>query len=364
MEGARPAGHAGPPTRRQILKRLAASIALFGAVLLCSAEVVLRAGGWFAERVRIQEPPGPDGFGVPDPAVGRLLAPNRSGTYSRTEFSYEVRSNSLGFRDEDLPAVKEPGEVRLWIIGDSITSGYGVREEDRFTDLLEKALDSPERVRGRNGRRVRIVNSGIVGLGTLSQAAILEKFIDRVIPDAVLLAFTTDNDFSDNLHYVRWKARGGEFEERADADAGPVRLFFRHHSHFYHLLGTLKRLPEKSVRVSPEERTATIQGLERFRSICAERGLPLTVALVATRGTYHKLARPESYEADTYRITREILREGGFRVVDTIARIRTDADLRGQFFRVDTHPNEAGHARIAEILSGVDLLSPGAVGGS
>jgi hypothetical protein len=342
--------------RRQILGRLAASLAVFGAVFVVSVEIGLRLGGWFTERVVVFQPPAPDGYSVFDPDIGRLLIPGRSGVCRRTEFTYSVRSNDLGFRDEELPAVKDPEELRLWVIGDSVTSGYGVPEEERYTEILERLLDSAGRVKERNGRRVRVVNSGISGLGTRSEAAILDRFIDRVQPDAVLLQFTTDNDLSDNLHFTRWKVRGGEFEEPQDGDAGPVRRFLRHHSHLYHLLGSLKRLNAPAIPVSPEERAATSEGLEAFRSICDRRAVPLTVALMAMRGTFDSLDSPGSYEWDSYQVATEILRAGGFRVIDTIGRVRSDADRDRQFFTLDPHPNAMGHARLAGILAEEDLL--------
>src|SRR5436190_20010067 len=46
-----------------------------------------------------------------------------------------VRSNSLGLRDREMPP-KTPGKYRIAVIGDSITWGQGIEENERFTNLL------------------------------------------------------------------------------------------------------------------------------------------------------------------------------------------------------------------------------------
>lgn len=350
------------PAIRKILLRLGASIVLFAVVLVVSLEVVLRLGGWYADLLLVAENPAPDGFGRFEPEIGRMLEPGRSGVCRRTEFTYPVRSNSLGFRDDELPSTKETGELRLWVLGDSITSGYGVREEDRFTERLEEILES-RRHTGTRGR-IRVVNSGIAGLGTSAEAVLLERFFDRVEPDAVLLDFTTSNDFEDSHAFTVWKREGGGPAALRAPEVGSFRLFCRNHLHFYHMLGALKRRPAASLPLSPDERRETAAALERIRAYCARREVPLTVALMTTLASMVDIDRSGRYQAEAYRTARDLLEVGGFRVVDTIGRFRAESDYRRFFYPMDTHPNAAGHARIAEILSETDLLSPAETGGS
>lgn len=50
-----------------------------------------------------------------------------------------MRSNSSGFWDKEFVLQKPPDRCRIAFLGDSFTWGLGVREEERFTDLLAAA---------------------------------------------------------------------------------------------------------------------------------------------------------------------------------------------------------------------------------
>lgn len=64
--------------------------------------------------------------------------------------------NSRGVRDrEEVCAPKRPGERRVVCIGDSVTLGWGVREEDAWPRLIEEPL--------RRRADVRTVNCGFAG---------------------------------------------------------------------------------------------------------------------------------------------------------------------------------------------------------
>ncbi len=74
-------------------------------------------------------------------------------------------------------AAAEP--LRLLALGDSLTAGYGLREEDGFTTQLERAL----RARGYD---VEVINAGVSGDTTAGGLARLDwALADR--PDAVLV---------------------------------------------------------------------------------------------------------------------------------------------------------------------------------
>ena len=71
-----------------------------------------------------------------------------------------ISTNALGFRDRELER-KQDGELRILLLGDSITFGYGVSAEETYGRKLEAILAS------RLGRRVRTVNAGIGGFNTV-----------------------------------------------------------------------------------------------------------------------------------------------------------------------------------------------------
>ena len=72
---------------------------------------------------------------VPHPERGFGLVPgDRSFTYD-----CEVRVNTHGLRGPEIRA-KQPGEFRVLLIGDSLTFGHGVHEEETIGAFLRAEL--------------------------------------------------------------------------------------------------------------------------------------------------------------------------------------------------------------------------------
>src|SRR5215472_4056700 len=77
---------------------------------------------------------------------------------TRPEFSVRVTTNALGFREPRLPAPKPPGTVRIVVLGDSFTQGYGVDESDAYPRRLEALLGAWDR-----SRSYEVINLGVPG---------------------------------------------------------------------------------------------------------------------------------------------------------------------------------------------------------
>ena len=93
-----------------------------------------------------------------------------------------TRVNNVGFRDPDVPT-DHPGRYRIIVIGDSITWGQGLTEEQRFSNLLQQAL----------GRGYDVVNFGIPAHNIPEHLQVLERALP-LAPDFILLQLYT-NDF-------------------------------------------------------------------------------------------------------------------------------------------------------------------------
>ena len=94
-----------------------------------------------------------------------------------------IEINSLGFRGREIAPEKSPGVPRILIMGDSITWGDYLRDEDtyvRHTEVdLARALGHP----------VEVINGGEGDTGSEEQIDILEESGLRVKPDLVVLGF-------------------------------------------------------------------------------------------------------------------------------------------------------------------------------
>ena len=96
--------------------------------------------------------------------------------FDRGARPFHVRTNDLGFRDQPFSRDRQPGTVRLLVLGDSITWGKGVEEERRYSDQLADLLPG----------NVEIYNLGFEGATTDCVAEILERFIEYR-PDFVVV---------------------------------------------------------------------------------------------------------------------------------------------------------------------------------
>jgi len=124
------------------------------------------------------------------------------------DFDIRTKTNNLGFRGEDVPERKDPSEFRIVMLGDSFTLGTGVSDEDTFWRLLEKRLN------GTDGKRFRVISTGISSYSPILEYITLKRNIDALKPDLVIMNF----DMSDLLNeYVYRKiavfGEGGEPEK-------------------------------------------------------------------------------------------------------------------------------------------------------
>lgn len=119
--------------------------------------------------------------------------------FARSEFTFEVVTNSLGFRDPRLPTPKRPKTIRVVVLGDSFTQGYGVAEHEAYPRRLENQLrlDDPAHL-------YEVVNLGVPGTNPRDYEGNLREVGLRYQPDVVLVAVSATD-----VHDVRIQPRTG-----------------------------------------------------------------------------------------------------------------------------------------------------------
>lgn len=158
---------------------IAAPIVLCGLVLL-AVEAVLRLG-----------------FDLPR---GRFASwfPGQKGLYPESSviemtwgaIPYTVRVNRLGFRGPELLS-SHPGEVfTIAAIGDSVTDGFFVDDQDTYPYLLQEVLTQRYR------HKVQVINGARGGGSIDKEFAILRQKLLPLKPNVVVLTFV-GNDISD-----------------------------------------------------------------------------------------------------------------------------------------------------------------------
>jgi len=143
------------------------------AILLSVTLIVLAIGGEFATRFIFRDV---------------TTSADNGGYFSRRWYrTNAVHENNAGFRGRPFTPVKPAGVYRIAIVGDSFTYGNGVRQEDRYSDLLQKQLPS----------HVEVLNFGVAGANTPEHRQLVQHLLQAVHPDFVLVQWFV-NDVEDD----------------------------------------------------------------------------------------------------------------------------------------------------------------------
>ncbi len=118
---------------------------------------------------------------------GRRLVPNARLLIKNHRISGRdivMETNSLGFRDEEVPEIKQDDELRILVLGDSITWGSYLQAEETYVERAEEYLR-----KSRKGRPVELINAGVGDIGLKEEIAILEEKGLALKPNIVVLSF-------------------------------------------------------------------------------------------------------------------------------------------------------------------------------
>jgi len=107
--------------------------------------------------------------------------------------------NSRGMRCPDFPVEKPEGEVRLLIVGDSVTFGYKVTEGEDYPHILQKYLEGHY-----HGLSPRVLNAGVNGYSTREESMFLDREGSAFRPDIAIIGFV----LNDASPYARAYQRG------------------------------------------------------------------------------------------------------------------------------------------------------------
>jgi hypothetical protein len=281
--------------------------------------------------------------------------------------------NSEGYRGPVVSAWPPDGRMRVVLIGDSITFGHGVGDDETFAAALSR------------DPRVEAVNLGVPGYGSDQELIRLEHEGLALHPQAVVLNVCVTNDFFDNvLPYSFLDGRSpkpyfvaeGERLRLIDGQlklSWPRRLAVRiaERSYLYNDYGALTgRSHEFAVggdgpaaehwtvrarRLSRDLGPAvdiTARLVRETARVCREHGVRFLVLLHPNAESFAGTAGPgDALERDP--------RLQGLDVVDLRAAYR-ERGLTFEQFAVDKpgHLTQLGHAVVADVIRGW-LIPPG-----
>lgn len=119
--------------------------------------------------------------------------------HSSPEFSVDLNINAQGFRGHEISFIKPANSLRIVIVGDSMTFGHGVNDDQTFSAVLEKNL----RLRFPT-KTIEVINAGFAsGFSPDSYYLFLKHKLLELQPDIVVETLFVFNDITD-LQNTTW----------------------------------------------------------------------------------------------------------------------------------------------------------------
>ena len=133
-----------------------------------------------------------------DPEIGHEHIP---GTSARL-MGVDVSINNRGLRDDEVEAVKPPEVMRILMLGDSVTFGWGVPAGETMSNVLERELTT------RGAGPVEVINAGVGNYNTAMEVGYFFHSGKAYAPDIVVLNyFINDTELTPTYEEVPWFAR-------------------------------------------------------------------------------------------------------------------------------------------------------------
>lgn len=324
-------------------------------------------------------------YGVAHPYIGHLHRPDNAIVLSGRDFHAVHQVDGLGFRN----TWPWPERAEIVTIGDSLTFGYGVEDDQAWPYLLGQSI-APNRV----------VNLGLIGAGPQQYLRLFETFGVKLRPKLLLVGVFAQNDFWDANVFDRWleSGVGGNFMVWRDFGRpqrvsfsvrnplGSLTRLFRakvyptlRSTYTYTLLRALRggvegpaaappriyQFPDgsrlqllesdylaKSAATQPGRREfhLVLDALERINALAAQQG---THALMVLQPGKEQVYLPLLGETrgDPTVALRAALDRLGIDYLDLAPGFRARAAAGERlFFEVDGHPNQAGYALTARLV--------------
>ena len=114
---------------------------------------------------------------------------NYSGRFKCLTFDTTIKTNSYGFRDKEFN-ITENGII---LLGDSVTFGYGVEQDETFAQILENYLSS---------KGSDVYNLGIPGYGLKEYSWLYDRYSKKLKHELVILVLYEGNDFQETCNLI------------------------------------------------------------------------------------------------------------------------------------------------------------------
>ena len=260
------------------------------------------------------------------------------------DYNSVLRFNEDGFRDGKR--LREATESDWFALGDSYTMGWGVAEEERFSNRLEqefKAHHLPARVFN------IAIPDNIIGYGRLLDYA--ESRGARI--RQLVVGICMENDL---LDYRDGKGAWDLVDLPASTKKEAVRRWLRKHSALYiaasyelqkfgptrsllHKVGIARSIDELT---GHNEWNETVLKTSRDELVKLVAGRDAVILIIPSRNLWYGDYTPT--EQRVHEAFVRMAREAGLNVLDDRPMMEASGDPLGCYFKTDPHWNARGHA--------------------
>jgi lysophospholipase L1-like esterase len=267
---------------------------------------------------------------LPDPLLVYKHAPGLQRTYQ----GVRVFINELGLRDRN-PEKKQDGELRILLLGDSVTFGWGVPIEATFGRKLESTLAS------KLERPVRTVNTGVGGYNTVQEYAVLRAYADVIEPDIVVLLYVKNDIEPNDSPFDPWPQVS--LQGKSPPEAITILLW---KSWLYRLGRFVFQYSHSHDPASLDKNSRGVKEsmdtLSAMATFCREHIMNFVTFFYQTKG------EPLAGFSSTLFSEIQIIGQHDSFPVANVGAWWGDVDMRSVTnSTVDSHPNERGHAILA-----------------
>lgn len=260
------------------------------------------------------------------PGVGHEHRPGAAGIY----MGVPVAISSAGLRDREYSLQKPPGVVRILMLGDSVTLGWGAPETATVSRALERQLNG-----GGGPFRVEVINTGVGNTNTAMQAAYFLDKGQRYTPDLVVLNYFINDAEETPTRQSNWLT---DWSYAAVFVAGRLDILAR----TYFGKPDWKNYYRDLYRPEAAGWREAARSFAELAAFCREKGIRL---MVANYPELHELADYPFAEA-TARVAALAAGEG-LPFLDLLPSVRGEVPTSLWVTLEDSHPN----AKAAELFS-------------
>jgi lysophospholipase L1-like esterase len=301
---------------------------------------------------------------VPGSKLKQVFASNPRG-HLDADNGVEYSINALGLRGPEIAFEKPAETFRILGLGDSITFGIGVRDDETYLRRIEKALNAEYH----DHPRFEVLNSGVQGYNTRDEVIALEGRWIQLHPDLVVIFFYLNDAYND----IAIKNMGEDLGVHNEPT--PLARFSRVYDLIQHNRQTraIRRRVEEiyaqkfftdAEHVLPQMRSRDVDwrisraALAHAAELARKQGFKLALVIL-----------PELYKLDgnypfdaVHRLVSATGQELGIPTLDLLETLRGRDAAKLWVHPADHHPNRDAHALVAaaveEFLKRENLLPP------